>query len=157
MHFCHLSLIFDIFTIFENNLQGISPVIKQIRKTQIHSLSYSKNPAVFKDFNYHGSNSWMIDSKRMTAKSLDENPRMQHKAKTTKTKSDLEPAGFIIALCGRVTLVPTVDDILLLMWDGTQSRKVLENLELQIRFLSSLATIKIKMKTQQSSHSKAFQ
>ena len=38
----------------------------------------------------------MIDSNRMTAKSLEEKPKMQHSAKTTKTKRDLDPAGFMI-------------------------------------------------------------
>jgi hypothetical protein len=31
----------------------------------------------------------------MTANNLDENPRIQHIANTTKTKSDFEPAAFI--------------------------------------------------------------
>ena len=35
----------------------------------------------------------MMDSNLMTAKSLEENPTIQARARTTKTMSDLDPAG----------------------------------------------------------------
>ena len=47
---------------------------------------------------YQGSNSWMIDSNRMTANNREANPKMQHNANTTNTSNDFEPAGFIILL-----------------------------------------------------------
>ena len=42
---------------------------------------------------YQGSNSWMMDSNRMTAKSRDANPRIQARPRTMKTINDLDPAG----------------------------------------------------------------
>ena len=50
----------------------------------------------------------MMDSNRITAKSLEENPRIQHNANTTKTINDLEPAGFIKDVDGLATVL---DDI----------------------------------------------
>ena len=49
----------------------------------------------------------MIDSNLMTANNLDENPRMQHNARTTNTIKLFEPAGFITVDGGFVTF----DDI----------------------------------------------
>ena len=44
----------------------------------------------------HGSNSWMMDSKRITANSRDANPTIHANANTTKTISDLDPAALRI-------------------------------------------------------------
>ena len=43
---------------------------------------------------YHGSNSWMMLSNLMTAKSLDENPASHARANTVKTIKLLAPEGF---------------------------------------------------------------
>lgn len=68
---------------------------------ELRNFLWNKNSIVsicFYPFNqntYQGSNSWIMDSNRMTANNLDENPRIQHIANTTKTNSDFEPAAFI--------------------------------------------------------------
>ena len=46
-------------------------------------------------FAYHGSNSWMMLSKRMTAKSRDEKPANHANANTVNTIKLFAPDGFI--------------------------------------------------------------
>lgn len=46
------------------------------------------------NFTNHGSNSWMILSKRMTANNLDENPASHAKARTVNTIKLFAPEGF---------------------------------------------------------------
>ena len=43
---------------------------------------------------YHGSNSWMMLSNLMTAKSLEEKPASHARARTVKTMRLLAPEGF---------------------------------------------------------------
>lgn len=47
---------------------------------------------------YHGSNSWIILSKRITANNLDEKPTNQAKAKTEKVKRLFHPLGSVKSL-----------------------------------------------------------
>ena len=53
-----------------------------------------------------------MDSNRITANSLEENPRMQHNANTTNTINDLEPAGFIKDVDGLVTVLDDIVEFL---------------------------------------------